>query len=609
VELLAAATDRPEYRSDQRILRIAELCGHLPLALQIVSSILIGWGGWTPSYLIAKLEDQHRLDRLEQEDLGVRASFELSYRRLKAPVREMFRRLSAIPDSQFPAALAAEAAGRDGRQAASLVETLIRANLIDPGNHDGDIRFHDLIRDYAKEKLTTEEGDAGTWAAEKRILESVLNRLNATTKALSAHDQYTPAEMGRKARLIDDRWSLVRATLNLAMERKAHGEVVFTLGMLHRYIEMRGLWLAWADLGAALARAVDRDMDMESERRTLARQFSLEMIATGRSWMHDIAGARAAASSLEALLPEIEEPVLRASALNVIGNAMRDTDGDKALACYEKAKSIFHEGGRPEEAATATHNVANIHRDRGHYADAIKGYEEELAYRRSVGDRWEEAVTLTSLVVAYARVGRIDDAIAAHSTAAAIFEAVGDAANMSACHHDLGFSLVMAGRFDEGIAYLQQDLDIEVKRGNRRGASQSLAALGYSLLVAGREGADSYLQEAIEVSREIGEPGITAYASVIRLVMLVANRGTDQLAAVESILNIVKEHLGPRTHAELKLLCGKADSIPLKNRIQHLEDAISTFDRLGDTQNGDIARGELQDLGDKPRGSSVGASA
>lgn len=153
------------------------------------------------------------------------------------------------------------------------------------------------------------------------------------------------------------------------------------------------------------------------------------------------------------------------------------------------------------------------------------GYEEELAYRRSVRDRWEEAVTLISLVGAYARVGRIDDAIAAHSTAAAIFQAVGDAANMSACHHDLGFSLVMAGRFDEGIAYLQQDLDIEVKRGNRRGASQSLAALGYCFLVAGREGADAYLQEAIEVSQEIDEPGITAYASLIRLIMLAANGG------------------------------------------------------------------------------------
>lgn len=609
-ELLAAATGRPEYRFDPRILRIAELCGHLPLALRIVSSILAGWGGWTPGYLIAGLEDQQgRLDRLEQEDLGVRASFELSYRRLKASGREMFRRLSAIPDSQFPAGLAAEAAGCDPRQATSLVETLISANLIDRGTGDGDIRLHDLIRVYAREKLKTEEGDAGTWAAEKRVLEGVLQRLNATTKALGDHTRYGPAEMGRMAGRVDKRWSLVRATLNLATERKAYPALLLTLGNLQRYIEMRGLWPAWADLGATLARAVDRDQDMGPDLRTLLRQASLEMIATGRAWMHDIAGAQAAASSLEGLLPEIEEPVLRATALNVIGNVIRDIDGDRALACYEQARSICREVGLADKAATATHNVANIYRDRGQYAEAITGYEEELAYRRSAGDRWEEAVTLTSLVIAYARVGRIDDAIAAHSTAAEIFEAVGDAANMSACHHDLGLSLVTAGRFDEGIAYLQQDLDIEVKRGNRRGASQSLAALGYSFLVAGREGADAHLREAIKISREIDDPGITAYASAIRLIMLVPDGGTDQLAAVESTLTIVKEHLGPHVHAELKRLCGRTDSIPLKDRIRHLEDAIAAFDRLGDTQDGDAAREELQDLKHGPGGSSVSASA
>lgn len=70
----------------------------------------------------------------------------------------------------------------------------------------------------------------------------------------------------------------------------------------------------------------------------------------------------------------------------------------------------------------------------------------------------------------------------------------------------------------------------------------------------------------------------------------------------------MKEHLGPRAHAELKLLCGRTDSIPLKDRVRHLEDAIAAFDRLGDIQDGDAARDELQDLKNEPEGSIISGS-
>lgn len=91
--------------------------------------------------------------------------------------------------------------------------------------------------------------------------------------------------------------------------------------------------------------------------------------------------------------------------------------------------------------------------------------------------------------------------------------------------------------------------------------------------------------------------------------MLVDNGEDDQLTVVERTLTIVREHLGPRLYAQLKLLCGKTDSFPLKDRVRHLEDAIAAFDWLGDIQDGDVARGELQYLKDEPGGAHVSVSA
>jgi tetratricopeptide (TPR) repeat protein len=596
-EFLALATSRPGYREDPQILRIAELCGHLPLALRIVSSILAGWDGWTPSYLAKSLEDRHGLlDKLEQDGTGVRASFELSYQILRPAARQAFRRMSVIPDSQFPSELGAIAAGCEEKIAASIVENLVAANLVDRGTRDGDIRLHDLIRVYAHEKLEKEEGRAGQREAEARVMRSVLNWLHATTKVLSDHKRYRPDDMARSLRLIDMDWALIRGVLNLAIKGKLFGDLAVILDGLRCYVEMRGLWDFWAELGAAMSAAADSPDVTDPESKHLGRLVPLIMIATAKLRMHDADGAIAAAADLESIAPDVENPVLRAEALNEIGNVMRETrNWQKALSCYEEAKALLRKAGMTGEAASTTYNIGNVYRDRGQYEAAIEAYEEELAHRHASSDRWNEAVTLNSLVGPYSRVGRIDDAIAAYSTAIEIFEVFGDAANMSACLHDIGISLVRAGRPEEGIPYIERDLEIESRRGNHRGMAISMSTLGQALISVGDERGEGYLYKAIEMAREAGDPGTESYAAIL-MAMVQARAGTGSIMAIESALNSIREHRGIREHAEFMFACSKIDHLPRDLRIRYLNDAIAAFGQLGNVQDGDEAREALRDL-------------
>src|SRR6476469_5876476 len=59
---------------------LADLCGHLPLALRIAAARLAARPPWPASALAARLGDAtRRLDELQYADFGVRASFQVSY--------------------------------------------------------------------------------------------------------------------------------------------------------------------------------------------------------------------------------------------------------------------------------------------------------------------------------------------------------------------------------------------------------------------------------------------------------------------------------------------------------------------------------------------------
>ena len=65
--------------------RIAQLCGGLPLALQIIAALLSENPRRPLAEMATDLEDERtRLDELSYADTAVRAAFDLSYQRLDA---------------------------------------------------------------------------------------------------------------------------------------------------------------------------------------------------------------------------------------------------------------------------------------------------------------------------------------------------------------------------------------------------------------------------------------------------------------------------------------------------------------------------------------------
>ncbi|GLZ15041.1 SARP family transcriptional regulator [Actinomadura sp. NBRC 104425] len=154
---------------------VVRLCAHMPLAVRIAGTRLARRRHRTLAWLADRLGDaRHRLDELTAGDLAVRASFRLSYLRLPDETRRLFRLLGLLEAPDFAEWVAAALLGGSYRDAQTHLETLVDAQLLVVSGTDANgwtrLRYHDLVRIYARERAIEEESEDARLAAVQRAL-------------------------------------------------------------------------------------------------------------------------------------------------------------------------------------------------------------------------------------------------------------------------------------------------------------------------------------------------------------------------------------------------------------------------------------------------------
>lgn len=159
---LALRTAEPE---DSRVTddgdaagRLAALCGHLPLALQIAAALLVEDLGMPVAELVDELAaSRDRLAQLDDGERSVRAAFDLSYRRLPPEQARLLRLLALAPGSEVSDEVAAALVGAEAPPLGEL-RALARAHLVERGSGRGWWRLHDLVRVFG---VSVVAGDVG----------------------------------------------------------------------------------------------------------------------------------------------------------------------------------------------------------------------------------------------------------------------------------------------------------------------------------------------------------------------------------------------------------------------------------------------------------------
>ncbi|MGK3204505.1 BTAD domain-containing putative transcriptional regulator [Amycolatopsis sp. MEPSY49] len=146
-----AGPERTAGRPDA-VAEIVALCGNLPLAITIAACRFHNRPAWTLDDLALRLRDRgRRLAELGLEDRSVAARFEVSYERLTAEQRRLFRALGAFAGEEFDAADAALLLSRPVPEAERLLEELFDAHVLRQRTA-GRYHFHALVREHARAK-------------------------------------------------------------------------------------------------------------------------------------------------------------------------------------------------------------------------------------------------------------------------------------------------------------------------------------------------------------------------------------------------------------------------------------------------------------------------
>ncbi|MGW1951174.1 ATP-binding protein [Streptomyces sp. NPDC001920] len=276
IELLARIVGPERVAREAQAARdLADLCGHLPLAVRIAGQRLAARPDERLGKLAAQLAvEERRLDTLQAGDLRIRAAFALSYERLSPAARKLFRRAALAAGTSFSPETAGLLAGLPTARAAACAQVLADVGLLQPDPATERYRFHDLLKLFAAERLAAEDDTATCEDAQDRAARWMLRRATAAALRFDADRHQdspeadpdpasAPADRGEARAWLEaerDQWL---AALRRAGASGHHRQVVDTAEAMHWFSDLNQHWEQW---GEVFRRAVDAARAMGSRR-------------------------------------------------------------------------------------------------------------------------------------------------------------------------------------------------------------------------------------------------------------------------------------------------------------------------------------------------------
>jgi DNA-binding SARP family transcriptional activator len=430
-------------------------CAGLPLAIRICAARLATRSGWTIAAMADRLRHEHRrLDELSVGDLAVRASFQVSFATLPASAQpggiaaaEAFRLLGLWPGPSISSAAAAALFGTREYLAASALEALVDARLLESTSPDR-YKFHDLLRVYAAERAMAEESLPDRDAAIGRLLRWYMRTSDAAATAVAPDRYNVPLEPAKQG-------DADPAPLTFATAGDA---------------------LSWYDservnLVAATGQASECGLH-DVAWRLPAPLFVV--FQSRNNWVDCIGTHRIALDSAR----RVGDRQGEAWVLNNLGYALGISGDNDSIGCLEQALSIRREIGDRIGEAQAANNLADAYRALGRRQEALGLLHRALDLDREVGYKLGEGVVLVNLGDVLLGLDRASAAIGYLEQARRTFAEIDHADGTGYALYWLGQCYASLGRDAEALVCLEQALASHQVAGSRYRQAVTLKSLG-----------------------------------------------------------------------------------------------------------------------------------
>jgi tetratricopeptide (TPR) repeat protein len=549
-ELLKQVAPGAPTGADRRAhARIAQRCGHLPLALGLLAAHVRDTPGWTLTDHADRLDERRRTGHL---DSGIELALDLSYRTLPTELRRLLRLAALHPGQEFDGYAAAALTDSDLSTVETALQRLVGDHVI---QRTGPHRYalHDLVRAYATERARDEDPPSDHRSALSRLLDYHV------ASAAAAMDTLYPSEIDRRPKvtrpdaplpdltgpeaariwLDTERPTLVAiatqapaattTALSAILMRYLDGGHYADAVMIHRAAcqaaELTGDLAAHAraltDLGNAQRQLGDNSAAADSLRRALRlfRQVDdprgqaratgcLGQVQERLGRLHAAARSFGAARRLYERADDQTGQARASASLGIIDGRL---GRHRAAAIHlTRALTLFRQTGNRTRCAYVLINLGEAEEHLGrtgpaadHFQQAVDLFAEALCAFRRAGDHVGEVWSLNSLGDLHLRLGRPDLAADEYRQALTLSPRDGFRHEAAISHIGLGNASLAMGRFREALAHHDAALAV----GTPTESAQAHAGLGHAYRAGGDTvRARDHYQQAMTLYQSLESP-------------------------------------------------------------------------------------------------------
>ncbi|MER5435722.1 BTAD domain-containing putative transcriptional regulator [Streptomyces sp. NPDC002588] len=455
---------------------IVTRCAGLPLALAIVAARAAAQPRIPLTTLAQELREADScLDALDGGDPAtqVRSVFSWSYQALNTDAARLFRLLGLHPgpDTALPAVAAL--AGVPQVRARALVTELTRGNLLTE-HTPGRYIFHDLLRAYATELVTTHDSDTTRRSAAHRMLDHYLHTAHTADSLLTCTRDPIALAPARPGAFPEEPTDHHQALTWLTAE---HPVLLSALKQTPTGFDTH-VW----QLAATLTTFLDRQGNWPA----LAAAQTAALDAAQRQ--NDRIGQAHAHRGLGFIQSRLDHP-------------------DDAHTHYAIALDLFSQLGDHAGQARIHQELSRISLNQGHYHQALGHAHQALTHYRTADNPGGQAIALNHIGRYHARLGNHWQALTHCRQALALAEETQDLDGQAYAWDSLGYIHHHLGQYGQALDCYRQAIHLFRETGDRYHEATSLADCGDTQHTAANPtAAHKAWNQALSIFNELGHP-------------------------------------------------------------------------------------------------------
>jgi tetratricopeptide (TPR) repeat protein len=492
-EFLFSASGKLNAAAVEKVDQLANLCGHLPLALRVAVSLLNDRADWNLDTLIGRLSNERtRLQRLKREsdtDLDVEAAISLSYDLLPDNLKQRFRMLGAFAGPFWSHSVSAIWDSNDEEDVDASLGILLTRSLLN--TQPGQFRFvgsdeiitmnyytfHDLTHLFAYNRLVEIEVEAQE-AIERHISYFLGIAALANDEYIKGHDHVSNALNLFRGTWHDVFTAWQRMVSNQFPWPRSKNFDKWISHFPIRCANMIMLFVRPSDsinLIEIALEAARRIGDKTDEASNLAN------LGNCHNQMGETSKAIELFEKSLAIARNINDPELEANLFGNLGMAYAYLGDDKkAIEYYQQALQIFRNIGNISAEGGVLLNMGSSYLLSSDGSAALGFFEKGLKIARDVGDHLMQSAALANIGRYYNNVDNFEKAIEYYKQALAVTDELDYHNNQANIYGGMGNSYTKLGDKEKAFECYQKQLDLAREAHDQRAEVEALINMGVS---------------------------------------------------------------------------------------------------------------------------------